>query len=228
MQYVGTQSDGSVIALESMNETQTETEGRMVRLRPNAPPTREFFVTTAYCNPRRTTTDYCTVGGEWRTNVAVTILRTGSTAAAASVRVRTLDGTAQAGLDYDPLDVRLTFAPLEAAKVVWVHVPRDRLWEGLETFRVQLLEPEGAESTTGTWDVAVEDYENLPGLTVQRSPSGRPELRVTNPSGVRFEIQSSTDLRHWTQLETSSSQSITLPLGIGAAPARFYRMAAPQ
>lgn len=110
-----------------------------------------------------------------------------------------------------------------------MHVPRDRLWEGLETFRVQLLEPEGAESTTGTWDVAVEDYPpQKAALTVQRSPSGTPELRVTNPSGVRFEIQSSTDLRHWTHLETSSSQSITLPLGIGAAPARFYRLAAPQ
>lgn len=221
MSYIGTQSDGSVIALEGALE-KIESERvepprywqgiRFVRLRPNAPQTSLFHVVPGE-------------GSEFFTNAFVTVLRSGSVSTAASVRLRTIDGTAKAGSDYAARDVRVSFGPGESAAGVSVPLQRDWLREGIETFGVELLEPLGAELGRATEVVHVIDNDRQqPSLRIQRSSVGKPALVVQNPDLVPFEIQTSTNLLKWTSLRISSEASLTLPELMNDGPPRFYRL----
>ncbi len=74
------------------------------------------------------------------TNAALTfeVRRSGDASGSASVTVRTRDGSATAGQDYQPLDSTLVFGPGEWTKTVTVNVLDDLLVEGTEQFTLSL------------------------------------------------------------------------------------------
>ncbi len=63
--------------------------------------------------------------------------------AATSLRVRTLSGTASAGLDFDANDFVLNFAPGQRERFVSVFIRPDATVEAVESFTVELSEPQG-------------------------------------------------------------------------------------
>ena len=73
------------------------------------------------------------------TSATLAIRRGGDTSAPASVRVTTQDGTARAGLNYTPIDVRVEFAAGEAVKLV--AVPGLRPGATPTAFTVRLTDP---------------------------------------------------------------------------------------
>lgn len=80
----------------------------------------------------------------------VDIVRTGTTAGAAQVRVKVIDGqsTAEENLDYTfPAYKTVTFAPGESVKTVSIDVVSDDLDEFDETIRLQLFAIQGAGAT---------------------------------------------------------------------------------
>jgi uncharacterized repeat protein (TIGR01451 family) len=82
------------------------------------------------------------VGG----SLAVTLLRTGSRAGSAGVRLRTRNGTARSPGDYDALDEVITFADGEASRTVDVVLNNDGRTELHESFTLLLSEVTGAAS----------------------------------------------------------------------------------
>lgn len=60
-----------------------------------------------------------------------------------SVRVRTVSGSATAGLDFDANDFVLSFAPGEREQPVLVFIREDAIVEPTETFTVELSDPQG-------------------------------------------------------------------------------------
>ncbi|MFM7070557.1 MAG: Calx-beta domain-containing protein, partial [Planctomycetota bacterium] len=76
--------------------------------------------------------------------VAVTVMRQGSLVGSASARVATIGSTATAGVDFTAVDVTVSFAPGESAKLVYVPVINDSMVEPTETFVVTMSGVVGA------------------------------------------------------------------------------------
>ena len=74
----------------------------------------------------------------------IDIMRKEPTGGAASVRVRTVDRTATAGVDYGAINEVVSFAPNESRKTIVIPIFADGIFEGNERFRVELSEPSGA------------------------------------------------------------------------------------
>ncbi len=88
----------------------------------------------------------------------ITVVRQGSLATPASVRINTSDwGSATAGVDYVPIDVTLNFAPGEASKVVEVTLINDMLMEAKESFGVNMSNAVGASQGSWTWSAYITD-----------------------------------------------------------------------
>lgn len=81
-------------------------------------------------------------------SVTITVTRTGSTAASASVFYNTLDVSASGATDYSGWAAKLTFAPGESLKSIRLSIINDTLIEGNETFKVMLSSPSGASLGT--------------------------------------------------------------------------------
>ncbi len=75
--------------------------------------------------------------------VELTVQRSGDSSAAASVRFRTRNGTAQAGDDYTARSGRLNFAAGQTTRTIAIDIEDDAFVEDSETFRVELLSPTG-------------------------------------------------------------------------------------
>ena len=102
--------------------------------------------------------------------VTVTVTKTGSTALNATVHYATSNGTATAGSDYTATSGDLTFLPGDTSKTFTVSITDDSVYEGNETFNVDLSAPSGA--TLGSpASAAVTIVENDPAPTVQFSSS---------------------------------------------------------
>src|SRR5207247_9533177 len=84
--------------------------------------------------------------GEGAGSATVTVIRTGDTGTALSVRYVSRDGTATAGSDYLQASGQLDFAPGEASKTFTVTVVQDNLREGPETARLELSGPAVADT----------------------------------------------------------------------------------
>jgi hypothetical protein len=77
----------------------------------------------------------------------ITVVRSGSTAAGATVGFTTSDDTATAGADYTATSGTLTFAQGETRKTITLPITNDALAEGVETVTLTLSNP-GPNSTT--------------------------------------------------------------------------------
>jgi uncharacterized delta-60 repeat protein len=74
--------------------------------------------------------------------VSLEVVRSGDASTAAAVTVRTVDGTALGGQDFEPLDLRLDFAPSEWSRSVHLRLLNDSLVEGQENLQLILTNPE--------------------------------------------------------------------------------------
>ncbi|MGI9022013.1 MAG: Calx-beta domain-containing protein [Acidimicrobiales bacterium] len=85
------------------------------------------------------------------TNAVFTITRTGSTSAASSVQVATMNGTAMAGSDYTAVaTTTVNFAAGVTTRTVTVPVLGDNVDEANETYSVKLSSPTGATISDAT------------------------------------------------------------------------------
>ncbi len=76
----------------------------------------------------------------------ITVQRSGDLAAGAQVEIRSVDGTAHAGIDYTALSQTLAFAADEALQTVEIPLIRTRTSDGARAFSVELREVPGAGS----------------------------------------------------------------------------------
>ena len=85
-----------------------------------------------------------------------------------TVRVRTVDGTAEAGSDYDAVvDETLTFpAGSTARQTIDVTTTDDSVYEGNETFTVRLSNAAGAGIDDGTGDGTITDNDDPPTMSI--------------------------------------------------------------
>ncbi|MES2595030.1 MAG: Calx-beta domain-containing protein [Verrucomicrobiota bacterium] len=79
-------------------------------------------------------------------NISITLLRTGSRTGTASVRLRSIDGSAKVGSDYSQQDQVITFAEGEASRSVDIGLNNDGRTETHESFSLSLSEITGAAS----------------------------------------------------------------------------------
>ena len=76
-----------------------------------------------------------------------------------SVRVRTVDGSAIAGVDYTPIDELLDFWPYGDKEFVEIPIHSDQVSEGRESFTVELVDPVNSSTgSIGTATVAICDH----------------------------------------------------------------------
>lgn len=71
----------------------------------------------------------------------ITLVRTGSQSESVSVKVRSQNGTANAGVDYQAVDKTVTFGSNEASKTFTVTVLDDAIFEGTEDLTLTLSNP---------------------------------------------------------------------------------------
>ena len=88
-------------------------------------------------------------GNTGQTPFAFTVTLSAAYDRAGDGRLRTADGTATAGSDYQAATGTLTFAPGETSKTITVLVNGDRLAEPNETFFVNLSSPTNATIADG-------------------------------------------------------------------------------
>jgi uncharacterized repeat protein (TIGR01451 family) len=79
-------------------------------------------------------------------NLSITLLRTGSRAGSASVRLRSSDGSAKATSDYSALNEVITFADGEGSRTIDIGLNNDGRTETHESFTLRLSEATGAVS----------------------------------------------------------------------------------
>ncbi|MDE3066882.1 MAG: hypothetical protein KGJ60_04940 [Verrucomicrobiota bacterium] len=105
----------------------------LVKLSPEAvsqPLTFQFTVTNV-------------IVGETNGPIALEVRRNGDASNPASVTVSTQDGTAVAGLNYQPLDETLAFAPGVWSRTLTVNILDDGIADGTRQFTVALSDPTG-------------------------------------------------------------------------------------
>ncbi|HMO04173.1 MAG TPA: glycoside hydrolase family 31 protein [Kiritimatiellia bacterium] len=145
------------------------------------------------------------------------VTRTGSATGAVSVAFATANGSATAGADYVATNGTLSWAAGDlAAKFIDVVLTDDTIYEGNETFTIQVSSPAGAVLGTPS----------LTTVTIQENEAVPPALVVTNPangavvaSGVsNITLQGVANALEWTGLRWSNS----LTGASGSAPIAFY------
>ena len=97
--------------------------------------------------------------------VVLKVVKIGSTTEPVTVAFTTLEGTAESGVDYEPLSGVLIFSPVELEKEIPISVNDDGLVEGQEHFSVVLSLPmsgikNGVELIRDRVDVTVEDNDS--------------------------------------------------------------------
>ncbi|MDX1950577.1 MAG: Calx-beta domain-containing protein [Verrucomicrobiota bacterium] len=96
-------------------------------------------------------------------SVTLTVLRTGGTVGAATVRYATTNGTASAASDYTAVSGTLSFAAGETNKTVRLTILNDTAVETNETFSIVLSNPtgEGSVGAVDSTDVTITDNDSL-------------------------------------------------------------------
>lgn len=124
-------------------------------------------------------------------SVVVTVVREGSLTKAASVRVRTADRTATAGLDYGAVDQVVSFAPGVSSQQVTIPILADAIREGNERFRVLLSEASGGVLTDEDTreSIYINDAQDDPANDDFESPTAlsgyKGSLKTTNKGASR-------------------------------------------
>jgi hypothetical protein len=93
----------------------------------------------------------------------ITVVRQGGLATPASVTVKTMDwGSAQANVDFTPVNTVVQFAPGEQSKTLLVPIINDTKIESLESFGVSMSNAVGASQGSWSWTVQIQDDDNTP------------------------------------------------------------------
>ena len=133
-----------------------------------------------------------------------------------TVRVRTSNGTARSGSDYDAVDTTLTFSPGDTRKTVDVQTTADDDHEEDETFTVRLSSPNGATIDDGTGDGTITNDDAPPRLSIDdvTVEEGRTaEFEVTLdasshvPVTVQYATKDGTAIAGWDYTTTEPSLS---------------------
>ncbi|TAG68900.1 MAG: hypothetical protein EAZ24_14855, partial [Burkholderiales bacterium] len=96
--------------------------------------------------------------------ITFTVTKTGSTNLASAVAFTTVDGSAAAGSDYTATAGTLTFAANETSKTITVPITNDTVFEGAETFSLQISTPTNATiGDNSQVATIVDDGRTLPG-----------------------------------------------------------------
>ena len=90
---------------------------------------------------------------------------------AVTVSYRTVDGTAEAGLDYKSASGELRFEPGETTQTVSVETLEDELSEDAERFTVELSAPLGATVADGVGEGTISDDDDAPELSIDDVPA---------------------------------------------------------
>lgn len=132
------------------------------------------------------------------TRVDLTVTRTGTTSAEASVDYASSDGTANERSDYLASLGTLRFAANETSKTITVFIVDDRFGEGAETFNVTLSNPVGCTlGSPAAVVVTINSNEAVNGLNPVKEPSFNTDFfvrqhysdflnRAADPSGLAF------------------------------------------
>jgi hypothetical protein len=104
-----------------------------------------------------------------------------------SVKYSTANGTARAGSDYKPESGTLVFHRGERHKTITIKVLADRVYEGNETFNVQLSHPVNARIADGTGAGTIVDNDRQP-LLVIRQAHGREPASGTAPLAFKLHL----------------------------------------
>jgi len=97
-------------------------------------------------------------------NTAVTVILSAVSGLPATVDFATLNGSAVNTEDYLAASGTLTFAPGETSKTVLIPVTDDAVYEGTESFHVNLSGPAGASLGNASAEVVISDNETLPDI----------------------------------------------------------------
>jgi azurin len=114
----------------------------------------------------------------------LTVTKTGVTSMTHAVNYATANGTASAGSDYTAASGTLTFAPAEMTKTFTVAITNDTVYEGNETFAINLSAPtNGAVIGTGSATVTLQDNDPAPSFSINsvsvNETAGSATLTVT-------------------------------------------------
>ena len=90
---------------------------------------------------------------------------------AVTVSYRTVDGTAEAGLDYKSASGELRFEPGETTQTVSVETLEDELSEDAERFTVELSAASGATVSDGIGEGTISDDDDAPELSIDDAPA---------------------------------------------------------
>jgi uncharacterized protein YegL len=151
--------------------------------------------------------------------VSYTVTLSNPSTSPITVRYGTQDGTATAGLDYEAKTDTLTFQPGETSKTITVKVLNDNVYEGSETFNINLSNPTGASIGTGSFTTTIKDdgTGTLPPDTPPNTPldDDRPAIKsVSNtsaPEGGPLDFK--VTLTH----PSTTATEVKLTLGNGTA-----------
>jgi parallel beta-helix repeat protein len=101
-------------------------------------------------------------------STTITVTRTAPAAGPASVSYATTNGTASAGSDYTSTSGTLNFADGETSKTITIPITDDAVYEGSETFTLQLTAPTNGATIAapGTTTVTITDDETAPQVSI--------------------------------------------------------------
>ncbi len=129
---------------------------------------------------------------ESASNVVITLSRSGTVTAAASVVFTTTNGSATAGADYTNSTLTVNFAANETTKTVQIPILEDGAFEGAETVTITLTGPVGATlgtPTTATLTITdndaalVSNFKEADGDLVNISLKGAGTMQVSTVGG---------------------------------------------
>jgi uncharacterized protein YcfL len=143
--------------------------------------------------------------------VTYTVKLSNASTSPVSVNYKTVDGGAEAGIDYTTSAGSLTFAPGELSKTITVAIADDKVYEGNEVYQVVLEAPTNATIQTAVAETTIKDDGTgvVPPLDSSPQVSG-----VSSPSAKEGEpLLFKVDLSN----PSSKDQPLTLKVSDGTA-----------
>jgi len=174
---------------------------------------------------------YLQVVGENDGLLTAKVRRLGETTGPATVTWATRDGTAKAGKDYVATTATLSFAPLEAEKIVTVPILNNAMFDGFRTLQLYLSNAVGAEFIAPRLAVTIFDDEFGFELgTIKRLTDGSVRMIVQVPPFRTWYLEASSDLKNWTSatnlqwIYASPFESEFIDHNAAQFPRLFYRL----
>ncbi|WP_295006694.1 Calx-beta domain-containing protein, partial [uncultured Dechloromonas sp.] len=149
--------------------------------------------------------------------VTYTVTLSNPSASSVSVSYSTANGTALAGSDYTANSGILTFAPGETTKTITVAVTNDTVFEGNETYVVNLTSPSNATIATGSVSTTIADY----GTGLGGNNDDRPTLAVNSVSHPESDPYAVFTVSLSNASAAPTTVSLSLANGTATAPADY-------